>query len=183
MAQRITNSADQTLTIAVPFNTLTPGTSPTPSSSEVQFRLRNGSLNGYRVTATVSFTNTLISSVAGGSTLAPADVGMAITSLVAAAGARQPRSDTVASGFSYDPGAVTAINGLTPYGGAAAGRASLQDIVSTPGLAILSGTRIANNDTLGTNNFLTVTMKFGVHRQHFTPGSVSSVITLTIANQ
>jgi len=96
---------------------------------------------------------------------------------------RTPRVDTVASGFNYNPATVAAVNGLTPYSGAASGRATLSDIVANPNTTILSGPKIANNQGINNqNNFLTVTITFGLVGQFFTPATLSGMLTLTIVN-
>jgi hypothetical protein len=183
-AQRLTDTSDQTLSIVLPLNTLTPGTSATPASLQMQFRLRSGSLTGYRVTASVSFTSTLAAPLGGGATLSAGDIGVGITQVdTSPLGVLKPRTDTIASGFAYDPGTVVAVNGLTSFSGRASGQATLQDIVNNPGISILSGPTIGLTDLVLSDNFLTVTMRFAVHRQYFTPASVSAVLTLTIVNQ
>jgi hypothetical protein len=177
----ITNTGNTTLVAAAAFGTLTPGTSLTPASTQVQFLLRSKNSTGYRVDGQASFTTTLQAITAGGATAAAADIGVGITSIAAASGVIQPRTDTISTGFNYDPGAVSAVNGLTPFQGAASGQATLADLaVSTK---ILSGGKINGNiNTNSGTNYLTVTMKFAVVPQYFTPANFSSVVTLTISN-
>ena len=180
-AQAITSTSDQTLVLTVPFGAMTPGTSTTPASAQVQFRIRNASTNGYRVTAITSFSPIPTTGAAGGATITASDVGIGITS-VAACGAVviTPRTDTVASGFDYNPAAVTASNGLTPYDGTT--RRTLAELASAT--TILSGPKIGNNElTILSNNCLLVTMTFGVLPQYFTPASMTATLTLTISNQ
>jgi len=178
----LTNTADTTLVATAAFGTLTPGTSTTPSSMQVQFRLRSKNNNGYRVDAQATFTATLNAIASGGSTAAASDIGVGITSVVAGATALQPRADVISTGFNYDPSTVTAVNGLTPYTNAASGKATLADLAASKKL--LSGNKIGNNTNTGggTTNYLTVTMKFGVVPQYFTPANFSSTVTLTISN-
>ena len=110
------------------------------------------------------------------------DVGVGITSVIAASGVDLPRADVISAGFNYDPATTPAVNGLTPFGGAASGQATLADL--SVGTKILSGNRIAPNINTGggTTNYLTVTMKFAVVPQYFTPANFSAVVTLTISN-
>ena len=51
-------------------------------------------------------------------------------------------------------------------------------------MKILSGNKVNNTINTGSNttNYLTVTMKFAVVPQYFTPANFSSVLTLTISN-
>ena len=179
---RITNTSDATLVATAPFGTLTPSLSPTPASTQVQFRLRSKNNAGYRVDGQASFSTTLLAVAAGGATVSASDVGVGITSIIAAAGADLPRTDVISSGFNYDPGTKSAVNGLTPFTGAASVQATLADLAGST--KILSGNRIAANINTGggTTNYLTVTMKFAVVPQYFTPANFSSVITLTISN-
>ncbi len=180
-AQKITDIVNGTLSITVPFGTMTPGSSTTPASQTVQFRLRH--TQAYRVTASVAFIASPTSPVAGGTTLTSNDIGVGITAIALRPQVLTPRTDTIASGFAYDPATVTAVNGLSPYTGVTGGRATLKDIENSPGMTILSGPQIATNDNLLANNYLTVTITFGVVPQYFTQGSASAVITLAIANQ
>jgi hypothetical protein len=179
---RITNASDATLVASAAFGTLTPGTSSTPASSQVQFRLRSKNSTGYRVDGQASFTTTLLAVTGGGATVAASDVGVGITSILAAAGTDMPRADVISSGFNYDPSTKPAVNGLTPFTGAASGQATLADLAGST--KILSGNKIAPNINTGagTTNYLTVTMKFAVVPQYFTPANFSSVVTLTISN-
>src|SRR5262245_49105888 len=100
---RITNTADAALATTVAFGTLTPGTSSTPTSAQVQFRLRSRQAGGYRVDGQATFTTTLNAAAAGGTTVSASDIGIGITSIVPAAGADLPRADVISAGFNYDP--------------------------------------------------------------------------------
>ena len=179
---RMTNTADATLVATAAFGTLTPGLSNTPASTQVQFRLRSKNSTGYRVDGQASFTTTLLAITAGGATAAASDVGVGITSIVPASGVSMPRSDVISNGFNYDPGSISAVNGLTPFVGASSGQATLADLAGST--KILSGNKIAANINTGagTTNYLTVTMKFAMVPQYFTPANFSSVVTLTISN-
>jgi hypothetical protein len=118
---------------------------------------------------------------AGGATISASDIGVGITSIVAQSGTNMPRADVIASGFNYDPGAVTAVNGMTPFSGASMGRATLADLAVSR--RVLNGNRIAGNiNAGGPNNYLTVTMRFAVLPQYFTPANFTAVVTLTISN-
>ena len=88
----------------------------------------------------------------------------------------------ISAGFNYDPSAQSAVNGLTPFAGAPSGQATLADLAA--GMKILSGNKVNNTINTGSNttNYLTVTMKFAVVPQYFTPANFSSVLTLTISN-
>ena len=178
----ITNTADAALVTTAAFGTLTPGLSATPASTQVTFRLRSKNNTGYRVDGQASFTTTLLAVVAGGATVAASDVGVGITSIIPASGTTMPRGDVISSGFNYDPSTLPAANGLTPFAGAASGQATLADLAGST--KILSGNRIAPNINTGaaSTNYLTVTMKFAVVPQYFTPANFSSVVTLTISN-
>ena len=179
---RLTDTADATLVAAAAFGTLTPGVSTTPASTQVRFRLRSKNATGYRVDGQASFSTTLLAIASGGATASAADIGVGITSIVAASGVSLPRADVISTGFNYDPGAISAVNGLTPFVGAASGQATLADLAGS--IKILSGNKIAPaiNTGGGTTNYLTVTMKFAVVPQYFTPANFSSVVTLTISN-
>ncbi len=179
---RITDTADAGLAATAAFGSLTPGKSATPVSTQVQFRLRSKLNTGYRVDAQTTFTTTLNAAAAGGSTMSARDIGVGITSIVAASGASLPRADVISTGFNYDPSTKSAVNGLTPFSGAASGQATLADLSAST--KILSGNRIAPNINTGsgTTNYLTVTMKFAVVPQYFTPANFSAVVTLTISD-
>jgi len=124
---------------------------------------------------------TATASVSGGTTIAASDVGVGISSIVAAANDDLPRADVIFTGFNYNPGAVVAANGLTPYTGIGSGQATIGDLSTSH--EILHGNRISNSAGTGNpNNWLTVTMTFGAVPQFFTPCTFSSVITLTISN-
>src|SRR5213594_1796494 len=127
-AQVLTDTSNQAISLTIPFGNLTPGKTATPSATQVQFRLRSSSNSGYKVQASAVFTATPSASVSGGSTISASDLGVGITSLGYASSVITPRTDTIVSGFNYDPGSVTAVNGLTPFGGMPSGRATLADI-------------------------------------------------------
>jgi hypothetical protein len=182
---RVTDTADATLAATVPLGSLTPGTSNTPQSAQVQFRLRSRrstASGGYRVDAQANFVPTTLAVVAGGSTISASDIGVGITSVVPAASVDVPRADLIAPGFGYDPGTVLAVNGLTPFTGVVGGQATLADLSASR--KILNGNRIGANINTGaaSTNFLTVTMKFAVVPQYFTPANFSALITLTISD-
>lgn len=182
-AQVLTNTSEGVLSANIPFGNLTPGNSTTPASTEIQFNIRSNNDNGYRVLASAVFNVAPTSSAQGGTTVSASDIGVGISSVVNGNATRTPRVDTVASGFNYNPATVAAVNGLTPYGGAASGRATLSDIVANPNTTILSGPKIANNQGINNqNNFLTVTITFGLVGQFFTPATLSGMLTLTIVN-
>lgn len=179
---RLTNTADATLAAVLPFGALTPARSTTPVATSVAFRLRNRVATGYRLDALLtSFIVTPTALVDGGTTIARTDIGVGITSIVAGLGVSLPRNDVITAGFNYNPGTVPAPNGLTPYKGMTLGQATLNDLgVSRK---ILGGNRIAGDTRLTTpDNYLTVTMAFGLMPQYFTPASFSAVLTLTISN-
>jgi hypothetical protein len=178
---KVTNTADGALAAVLAMGVLTPANTSAVASTSVQFRLRNqNNPNGYRLDATATFTPGAAATVNGGDTIAATDVGVGITSITTSANVLLPRADVILAGFNYDPSTVTAADGLTPYTNAAGGRATLADLAT--GKKILSGNRIATTVGTGSPNYLTVTMKFGILPQYFSPSSFSSVITLTISN-
>ena len=132
--------------------------------------------------AQANFVPVTVAPMAGGSTISASDIGVGITSIGTASGVNLPRSDVIASGFNYDPSTISAVNGLTPFTGAASGKATLADLAAST--KILSGNKIAANINTGsgTTNYLTVTMTFALVPQYFTPANFSSVVTLTISN-
>jgi hypothetical protein len=176
----LTNTADAALAAVLPFGALTPARSTTPVATSVAFRLRNRTAASYRLDAQLtSFIVTPTAPVDGGATIAPTDIGVGITSIVPGSSVLFPRNDSITFGYNYDPGAVAAPNGLTPYLGAA--RATLNDLVAST--RVLYGNQIANDAKTSTpGNYLTVTMTFGLLPQYFTPASFSAVLTLTISN-
>jgi hypothetical protein len=179
---RVTNTTDAVLVATAGLGTLTPGSSSSPIATQVQFRVRSKQSTGYRIDGQASFTATLLAAAAGGATVSAGDVGVGITSVAPASGVTLPRTDVISAGFSYDPSMQSAVNGLTPFAGAASGQATLADLAA--GMKILSGNKVDNNINTGsgTTNYLTVTMKFAVVPQYFTPANFSSVLTLTISN-
>jgi hypothetical protein len=182
-AQALTDTSNGTLSASIPFGNLTPGNSTAPASTQVQFRIRSNNDNGYRILASAVFNVIPTGSVQGGTTVSASDIGVGITSIIPGNATRTPRVDTIAAGFDYDPAAVAATNGLTPYTGSASGRATLADIISNPNLTILSGPKVANNQGINNqNNFLTVTITFGLVGQFFTPSTLSGTITVTLVD-
>ena len=182
-AQVITNTSDGALSASIPFANLTPGRSTTPSSTQIQFRLRDSNNAGYHVEASAVFSATTSSAVAGGATIAASDIGIGITSITYGSSVITPRTDSITAGLNYDPGSVIATNGLTPYTGIGSGKATLADIIANPSIKILSGPRIASNESTSTpNNAITVTITFGLLGQFFTPATFSGTLTLTIKN-
>jgi hypothetical protein len=183
IAQVLTNTSNGVLTASLPFGNLTPGTTTTPQSTQVQFRLRSNNNNGYKVLASAVFNVTPTGLVQGGTTVSASDIGVGITSIVPGNATKTPRVDTIATGFGYNPASVTSVNGLTPYAGAASGSATLEDILANPNMTILSGPTIANNQGINNqNNFLTVTITFGLVGQFFTPSTLSGILTITLVD-
>ena len=183
MGQTITDLSNGVLTANIPFGNLTPGTTTTPSSAQVLFKIRSSNINGYRVRASATFSATENSPVDGGSTISASDIGIGVTFLSNGASVQTPRIERVATGFNYNPATVTAVNGLTPYTGMASGRATLADVIANPNMTILSGPRISNNPSpTHPTNFITVTITFGLVGQFFTPSTLSGVVTLTIVD-
>ena len=186
LAQRIQNTSNGALSAVLPFGTLTPGVSNIPSSTSVQFRLRNNAAAGYHVeVSSVSFNAIPSAAADGGDPITPADIGVGITSITPAPtfNGILPRNDIVTSGFNYDPSAVSGVNGLTPYTGMASGLGTLADLANNPNITIITGNRIhANMAAAGARNYLTVTMTFALLRQYFTPAAFSGVVTLRIFN-
>lgn len=183
MAQVLTNTSDGLLTATIPFGTLTPGTSSTPSSTQVQFRMRSNVDGGYRIRASAVFNVIPAGLPDGGITVSASDIGVGITALVSGPSVKTPRTDTIAGGFNYNPATVAAVNGMSPYTGMASGQATLADILANPNMTLLSGPKIANNQ--GTNsatNFITVTITFGLVGQFFTPSTLSGILTLTMVD-
>lgn len=183
LAQNITDTSNGMLSAVVSF-TVTPGTSNTPSAHTVSFRIRCADISGYRVTASAIFSAVPSAPADGGATLAASDIGVGITSVdTSNSQVIKPRTDTIAFGFGYDPGAVSAPNGLTPYTGRAAGQATVADLVASPGTTVLSGDRIAASENPNDpNNYITVTVNLALLPQYFTPGTFTVVLTLSIMN-
>jgi len=183
-AQILTSTANGVLTALVSF-TSSPGTINAPTTRTVQFRIRCRHAIGYNIVASVVYSVIPAAAADGGSTISASDIGVGITSVdISAASVIRPRTDTIASGFSYNPGIVTATNGLTPYKGHDSGQATLADIVDHANITILSGDRIASTESSwGTDNFLTVTMTFAMLPQYFTPSDFMALITMRITNR
>jgi hypothetical protein len=182
-AQVLTNVSDGALSSTIAFGSLTPGLSTTPSSLQIQFKIRDNNNNGYHVTASATFSATTSDPTAGGSTISASDIGIGISSVVVGNAVQTPRTDTIANGFNYNPGTVTSTNGLSPFTGMSSGRATLADVISNSGLTILTGPRTASNQNINnTNNALIVTITLGVLGQFFTPATFSGTLTLTLAD-
>jgi len=188
--QILTDTSNGTLTATLAFGTLTAGTSNTPDSQTLQFRIRCSSPAGYQLRVTsATFTPTANGPTEGGATISASDVGIGIVSITPAPNFNgiTPRNDLIETGFAYDPAAIQATNGLTPYGGLSGSpaRATVQDLISDPNVRLLAGSRIhANQSANGANaasNYLTVTMRVAVLRQYFTPATFSGTITLRVS--
>src|SRR5688572_24115395 len=80
-AQSITTTSDGTLAVSIPFGNLTPGTSTTPSSTQVQFRIRTDSNTGYKIRVSAVFNAATNGPVDGGATITASDIGVGISSL------------------------------------------------------------------------------------------------------
>jgi hypothetical protein len=180
LGQNITDLSNGTLVAPVAFGILTPGNTTAVRQGQVQFRLRSTNPSGYRVDASASFIPTSTAAAAGGATIAASDIGVGITSIVNSLIVYTPRTDTILPGFGYDPTAVAAPAGVSPYLGAASGQATLADL--SVSRKILSGPQISITQGFILPNYLLVTMKFGLLPQYFTPGSFTAVITLTISD-
>lgn len=183
--QFLTDMSNRAMALAIPLPTMVPGNTSTPSSVQVQFRVRSNNPGGYRVVAFATATG--IASSTSGSDMASSDIGVGIVSVVPSGNpVITPRTDVVLPGFNYDPAAVVASNGLTPYAGLAGGQATLADLLSAQssgGITILSGPKIANNQNpRAANDFLTVTLKLGVLPQYFTSSGFSGVLFLEVRN-
>jgi hypothetical protein len=176
----VTDVTDSVLSATIPFATLTPGTSTTPSTTQLVFRLRNKSQSGYSVQASATFSANPTSPASGGDSLTAADIGIGITSIALASNVITPRTDAIASGFGYDPGTVTATNGFTPFTGRASGQATLADLIASPQLTLLTGPRIGRSDNYIGNDYLSVTITLGVLGQFLTPCAISGTLTLRI---
>jgi hypothetical protein len=182
-AQVLTDTTNGVLSASLPFGNLTPGNTTTPASTQVQFRVRSNNDNGYRILVSAVFNATPTGLVQGGTTVSASDIGVGIASVIPGNATRTPRVDTVAAGFNYDPATVVAANGLTPYSGVGSGQATVADIVANPNMTILSGPKIANNQGINNqNNFLTVTITFGLVGQFFTPSTLSGILTVTLVD-
>ncbi|MFH1574591.1 MAG: hypothetical protein ABIG68_11440 [Acidobacteriota bacterium] len=182
-AQVLTDTSNGTLTAVVSF-TVNPGTSNSPTSNQVQFRIRSNNAAGYNIVASTMYSVTPSAPDDGGRAIAASDIGVGITSLVLRSNVITPRTDVIAPGFDYDPSGVTAVNGLTPYTGMASGQATVEDLVNNPNIKILNGPQIhaTSQSTAETDNYITVTMTLALLPQYFTPGTFTAVITLTMGN-
>jgi hypothetical protein len=190
-SQVLTDTSNASLTAALAFGTLTAGTSNTPDSQTLQFRIRCSNVAGYKVKVTsATFTPITTAPADGGSTIDASDIGVGIVAVTTPPpfNGILPRNDVITGGFDYDPASITASNGLSPFGGLSGSpaRATFQDLISSPDTQILSGNQIHTSESAsGANapkNYLTVTMRFAVLRQYFTPATFSGTITLQISN-
>lgn len=180
-AQLLTDTTDTSnFVITLNFGTLTPGTSGTPTAQTARFRVRCSNATGYHVNAQATFSATPSSPAGGGATIAASDIGVGITSITYAKNVITPRTDSILGGLNYNPGTVTATNGLTPFLGAASGQATLANLAAST--KILSGPKVANNENANPNNYLEVTMTFAVLPQFFTPATFTANVTLTLQN-
>jgi len=183
IAQVLTNTSNGVLSANIPFGNLTPGTSTTPASTQVQFRIRSNNSTGYKILVSAVFNVTPTALVQGGNTVSASDIGVGISSIIPGNATSSPRGDTIAVGFNYDPATVAATNGMTPYTGAALGLATLADIVANPNMTLLSGPKVANNQGINNqNNFLTVTITFGLVGQFFTPSTLSGILNVRLVD-
>jgi hypothetical protein len=180
-SQNITDTSNGTLNLVVSF-TVTPGTSNSPTSKTANFRLRCMGAAGYQLAASAVYSMVGTAPDDGGRAIAASDIGVGITAIdTSKADVLKPRADTIGSGFDYDPAALTADNGLTPYTGMANGQATIADFVGGPPVTFLTGPQVAADDNpSGPSNFITVIMTFALVPQYFTPGTFTAIITLTI---
>ncbi|MBZ5498371.1 MAG: hypothetical protein LAP85_18380 [Acidobacteriia bacterium] len=179
-AQNITDTSNGTLNLVVSF-TVVPGTSNSPTSRTVNFRVRCMSAAGYQLAASAVYSTAASAPADNGRTIQASDIGVGITAIdTSGSEVLKPRADTIAFGFDYDPANVPATNGLTPYTGKASGQATLADFVDNPIVTILAGPQVANTeDTSSSTNYISVTMTFALVPQYFTPGTFTAVITLS----
>ena len=179
-AQKLTDTLDGTLSESLNF-TITPGMSNTPVSRRVRFRIRSGQVLGYALNASATYSFLPGDPADGGQTVSEGDIGVGITGMdTSGMLVMQPRLDTISSGFDYDPAAVTATNGLTPYTGMNSGRATLADIVNNPNITLLQGPMVAPGEQLLPDNHILVTITFAILPQHFTPGTFTINLTLNL---
>ena len=179
-AQKLTDTLDGVLSESVTF-TITPGMSNAPISRRVHFRIRSGQVLGYALTANATYSFMPSDPDDGGAAISAGDIGVGITDMnTSGILVMQPRLDTVSSGFDYDPSAVTATNGLTPYTGKNSGRATLADIVNNPNTTLMQGPMIAAGEQLLPDNHIRVTLTFAILPQHFTPGTFTINLTLNL---
>lgn len=178
---RITAISNGVLAANLAFSgaSLTPARTNTPITTTISFLLRDRSVAprdpGYRLDAVLASFTAPPASEAGIS-ISAADIGVGITSVQAGPNALAPRNDVVAPLFDYDPGAIVATNGLTPY----TGRGTLASLAFST--RMLSGSTIGEDVKLDTpGNFVTATMKFGLLPQYWSPGPFSATILLTIS--
>jgi hypothetical protein len=183
-AQNITDTSNGNLSVTVSFSLMTPGTSNTPTNSTASFRIRCQNTAGYHLAASATCSFVPSQPADGGRTLDFSDIGVGITAVdTSKSGVIKPRVDTIATGFNYDPGSITATNGLTPYSGMSSGQATIADLADNPNLTILSGPQIAAEEGKGNGtNYITVTMTFAELPQYLTSGTLTAVVTLTISN-
>ena len=179
-AQKLTDTLDGNLSESLSF-TITPGLSNAPISRRVRFRIRSGQVLGYALNASATTSFVPSSPTDGGQTVSARDIGVGVTGMdTTGMLVMQPRLDKVSAGFDYDPGAVTATNGLTPYTGMNSGQATLADIVNNPNITLLQGPMIAPGEQLLPDNHIVVTLTFAIVPQHFTPGTFTINLTLNL---
>jgi hypothetical protein len=101
----------------------------------------------------------------GGRTIDAGDIGIGVTAISPDGNAR------IAPGFAYDPSTVRSERGRNPYSGAAAGRATLDDL-RTPRAIVLGigGDR---------ERPVTLTLTLGILPRFFTPGAFTITVTVT----
>src|SRR5262245_65246691 len=75
IAQVLTDTSNGVLSANIPFGNLTPGTSTTPATTQVQFRIRSNNDNGYRIVASAVFNVTPTGLVQGGTSVSASDIG------------------------------------------------------------------------------------------------------------
>src|SRR5437868_12085811 len=68
-AQVITDTANGLLSASIPFANLTPGTSSSPASTQIQFRIRSNNATGYKIQASATFSAAASALLDGGRTV------------------------------------------------------------------------------------------------------------------
>jgi hypothetical protein len=132
--------------------------------------------SGYQIRAVASLAFTPAGLEEGGKSMTASDIGVGITSVSSALGANPHM--TIASGFDYDPANVDRKNGSSPFSGAAAGRATLTDLLA--GREVLRVEKMSGSKGLGGTAGLDLTLKLAMVPQFFTPGGFSGTIILTV---
>jgi hypothetical protein len=158
---------------------LLPGSSGAPAMAAVPFHLsipQTTGARGYTVIAMSSLNFTPAASAAGGRTLAVSDLGVGISgiSVMPATNANV----TIASGFDYDPMAVRGNSGSSAYAGAAAGQATLSDLLQ-PREVLRIGKTAGKSAAAGPAE-LNLVVRVALRPQFFTPGNFSGTITLIV---